>query len=158
MRNPVFIPKDQIIPGVEYRGYVAYAEGLVRKDRAPFTGMGHDGTLRLKPVHEPVPAQAVEPLRRRTPDQRVNSMAGRIMAQLNASGGLLTESVFREVQAVAWEVGKPVSYEQARELASMYLHRAEKLQEEQDRKKIVRQSPYVLAGGQHPDAPVSREG
>lgn len=150
--EPAFIPKEELDPHKEYRGYVARPNGLVRKDRETFTGSSLNGTgPRLKKVEVPLPNRwGVDPVKRRTPQERLNSVAMRIVAQLQTSGGVLPESVFQEVQEFAWAEGHPISMEQVKALARAYLERGEKLNEEAQQGKVTRQSPYALSQGRAP--------
>ena len=146
MSKPVVIPKEHLEPGREYEGYVARPEGLVRKDAEVFTGWGKDNTLRFKPIARPVPNEwGVDAVKRRTPQERVISLASRILKQYQQFG--LTEECFKAVQEVCWEVGIPATFEDAAALARRYLEKAEIERREAEQHQIVRQSPYVLDSG-----------
>jgi len=111
--KPKVIPKEHLDPTKRYAGYVARPEGLVSQEAEVFEGWGKDESLRFKKVARPVPSGnwGVEAVKRRTPQERVISLANRILAQYQKGG--LTEGVFREVQQVCWELGLPATFEDA---------------------------------------------
>ncbi len=146
---PKFIPRDQVIPGAEYTGYVARADGLYRWDHSVTKpGSPTGAALQLRQDisgREMGEAFDVKPILRRTPQERVDSMANRIYMQYQKYG--MTEGCFTAVQEEAWKVGNPISFEQARILARKYLDQAEVDWNEAQGKRITRQSPYSLAPG-----------
>lgn len=142
---PRFIPRDQVIPGADYKGYVARSDGLHRWDHAmtvPGTTMKLRQDIAGRDMAE---GFDVTPVVKRTPQERVDSMAKRIYYQYNKYG--MTEECFTTVQEEAWKIGNPISFEQARELAKKYLLQAERDWNDAQNKKVTRQSPYVIDPG-----------
>ena len=162
MSEPAFIPKDQIVPGVRYPNYVGFSDGLRHKAALGWKGSESTGTFQysVEPVGETT--FGVPPSRRRTAAERTESLAGAIVYHLNTFGW--SESLEEELMRMSWLNGKPVSRERLRELAhrrlgpdgkpittetarslaAFKLDEAEKNQEEMDRKRVTRKSPYVL--------------
>lgn len=164
MGLPVFIPAAEVKPGVSYRGYVATADGLVRKDQAMFTGFAHDRTGQFKqPVDASFGDWDVEPNRKRTPQERTESLAGRIWKQ-NTDGGGLTESigkdaqtiinkvgregvseeVIRDLQALSFKAGSLRTYEECRALAALYLKQAQADWDESNRRRTTSKDAHVI--------------
>lgn len=116
MSLPAFIPRDQVKPGVEYRGYVSTSRGLLRKDLAHHKGTVASGTAGFKRLVNPPPGKTgvpvahndwgVEPTRRRTPQQRLESLASRIFKQVNE--GTVMNPVQKGEKPV-WARGLPES-------------------------------------------------
>jgi hypothetical protein len=144
-----FIPLGtDVDPKKVERGYIARSDGLVRWDGAmtkPYTGVTDTGVeiapgvragmAELKRVHAQHEFQN-DARAKRTWQERADSMAKRIMTQFQQGG--LSPSVFAEVQAEAWKIGVPLSFDQCRELGEKYLARAHKEWEDEQRHKVVR--------------------
>jgi len=84
----------------------------------------------------------VEPIKRRTPQQRLDSLHASWAPEATAGGfpGLSEEQV-RELVGRAWKRGEPVSSDDVRALAASMLEQAETKREASERKKVVRTSP-----------------
>ena len=182
--DPIFIPQKELRPGVEYPGYVARAKGLVRKDAASFTGWADDGTTtdvrgvgvyngdgsaRAKDIVQTVNEWGVEPNRRRTPQERLASLASRIVYHYQKYGW--SESLLDDLVALSWVGGVPQSREDIKVLArnrlrpdgkplntddiaafaTAKLMESERVVVETNRSNVVNPSPYVLSRPEVPE-------
>jgi hypothetical protein len=113
----------------------------------------------------PIDYWAPEPITRRTPQQRVDSVANRIRYQAEQTG--IPQSVFdeaksivakigregvsddviRDIQAVCWKRGENHSFEECKAMAQLYLQQADKEWGEQQRHQVTRTSPYAPVPG-----------
>ena len=85
----------------------------------------------------------LEPIKKRTPQQRTDSMMQRLLEGQRTLGqemGLSEERV-RELTARSWKRGQPVTAEHVRAAAATLLRVAEAKHEVSERKRIVRTSP-----------------
>ena len=170
MNEALFIPKEEVKPGVQYRGYVATPEGLVHHTKAKTTGHAAKGDVKWRPFTKAVraPHWEVEPSIRRTPQQRVESLMKRIMYQYEHYGW--SESLLDDLVNLTWDVGTPRSREEIRALARSKLGpdgkplttrhlenyaraklvMAEKEADEADSHRVTRKSPHALDPGRGP--------
>lgn len=159
-----FIPKEKVDRNKSYPDYIATSRGLVHRSIAS-TKHGADGRLLYRQILAPMPGGdiwGIEPSKRRSPQERVSSLAQRIQYQ-NEKTGLpasvyahaqtimdkvgtegLSDDVIREIQALAANGGRLMSAEDCRAMAQVYITEAEKNWNEQQDKRVTRQSPYAL--------------
>jgi len=171
--GPAFIPRAEVKPGVRYRGYIATPDGLVRQDRAAHRGTVATGARLLQPVDAPPGTPravkvshgdwGVEPNRKRTHAERVDSLASRIWQQNTEGGGLtesigkdalalvervgregVTDDVIRNLQALALKAGRFETFEECRRLAALYMTNAQKEWDGENDKRVARKSTDVL--------------
>jgi len=108
----------------------------------------------------------VEPNRKRTPAERVDSLAARIWTQNTQGGGLpesvathaldivrrvgregVTEDVLRDIQALSLKAGKLQSFEDCRRLATLYLREAQTEWDKENDGRVTSKSTNVLDPG-----------
>lgn len=82
----------------------------------------------------------LEPIRKRTPQQRVDSLISRFGEDLKA-GRVMTQDQLQDITANAWKRGQPVSGEAVRTVATALLETAERRQEAKQDKQVVRTAP-----------------
>ena len=85
----------------------------------------------------------VDPIRKRTPQERTNSMMTRLVGDWRKTGGIpgLSEEKVRELVGRSWKRGNPLSAAEVRRAAASLLQDAEAKYEASERKKVVRTSP-----------------
>ena len=138
-------------PGLELPGHVLRLQGgmftFVPWRQASGGGAREEGHVVRGPrVYElgfdedPFP---VDPIRRRTPQQRVESLTRKFLEDCRRAGkvpGLSDEKV-TELTANSWKRGQPFTGEHVRQVAASLLADAENRYEASERKKVVRTSP-----------------
>ncbi|HEX5912896.1 MAG TPA: hypothetical protein VFY54_07190, partial [Rubrobacter sp.] len=85
----------------------------------------------------------VKPIKKRTPQERLESLANSFMADVQKHGRIpgLDDEKTRELVGEAWRAGTPMTAEDVRAAAATLLTQAENKFEESERKKVVRTSP-----------------
>ena len=176
MGEPLFIPLKDVDPKKVYRGYVATADGLLHHTRSRTTGHFATGDAKWRPFVAPMPPVdywAPDPIKRRTPQQRAESVARRIAYQVDQTGlpnsifsdaqeivakmgrEGVSDDVLRDIQAACWKRGEAHSFEECRAMAQLYLKRAEKEWEEKQSHQVTRTSPYTPVPGRGNQSAVS---
>jgi hypothetical protein len=82
----------------------------------------------------------VKPIKKRTPQERIESLISRFGEDMQA-GRVLKPEQLEDIAADSWKRGEPVNGEALRTVAAYCLGEAEKKFEATERKKIVRTSP-----------------
>jgi len=82
----------------------------------------------------------LEPIRRRTPAERRESLIGRFAEDLKA-GRVLSADDLSTIAAQSWRRGEPVTGEALTAVASHFLGEAEKRNEEEQGRHVVRTAP-----------------
>lgn len=132
---------DFVMPGYVIRleeGYFSF----VPWNQA--TGGGQGGTrpargYQMKWSEEDYPFHRA-PTRKRTPQQRLDSLADRI-AEDTKAGRVLTAEELQRVTVNAWKRGEPVSGEAVRAVAAMALSKAEERAKPEDRGRVPNVTP-----------------
>lgn len=93
--------------------------------------------LRQWKAHHPLTA---DPIQKRTPQERIASLAARFADDLKA-GKVLTPDQLQDITAQAWKRGQPVSGEAVQAVAQHFLERAEREYEASEHKKVTRTAP-----------------
>lgn len=113
--------------------FVPYWESVAF--RKPKTYISHDfvDAMREEVEHD-------HPIRRRTPQERVASMAMRLVAEIKRTGrvGGLTDDEVASLTHESWKAGEPLAMEDARAIAATLLGMAEVDNRESDRHRITR--------------------
>lgn len=81
----------------------------------------------------------VDPIRKRTPQERIASMAERLAEDMKA--GRLTQEHLKDIEVRSWARGEPVSGEAIQAVAAAALQMAENKFEASESKKITRTAP-----------------
>jgi len=127
-------------------GYVIRLEAglfsFVRWDDASYGGQGGPRSPR---AYELVPTEPLvaPPIRKRTPQQRLESLANNWDPDIRKAGTVpgLTEAQLEDVVGRAWRRGEPVTRTKVEEFAAEMLKRAENRFEAAERKRTVRTAP-----------------
>ena len=152
--RPLFIPASRVRPDQEYIGYEASAEGLHHWETTLTRGSYVDETLRTVPLNLVAPAFEAEPSRKRTPEERTESLAKRLAYHFDKYG--LSESLVQELVAIGWKAGNALTSEEARALAAKFLGNAETDWEDEQRKHVTRRDPHVVDGAPRWEPPEPR--
>lgn len=160
--QPSFIPAERLRPGDVYRGYEAGSDGLHHWRNGAAT-QGHaitgdtveiadgvslyagGGDLRTSQVVAmPFSDWGVEPIRKRTPQERTLSLATRLAYHFDKFG--LSKSLVDELQKVAWKAGNPLTSEECQALATRLLTEADQRWEDEVGKHVTRASRNIDPG------------
>lgn len=85
----------------------------------------------------------VDPIRKRTPQQRTESMMDNLVADWKRTGTIpgLSDEKVKELVGRSWKQGRPLTAAQVRAAAAALLQEAENRYEAAERKKVVRTAP-----------------
>lgn len=92
------------------------------RPRSRRRGFVMPGAVKLDPVKAFGQEQA---LAKRTPQERLDSMASRLWRQAQTTPELY-DKLMRDIQGELWRQGKMVTYEEVRQVAAQFLVKAEK--------------------------------
>lgn len=110
------------------RGYVARVDDRGSVGWAHWTdadGVGDPGELRLRKRAYQAPVVEANPIPRRDPLARVESLTRRLVDEVMANPGMY-DHILTEIQGEYWKAGAPVSVDQLRDAARILLERAER--------------------------------
>ena len=85
----------------------------------------------------------VDPIRKRSPQERMDSMMTRLVGDWRKTGGIpgLSEEKIRELVGRSWKRGNPLTAAQVRTAVATLLQNAETKYEASERRKVVRTAP-----------------
>ena len=134
---------------ISLHGYVAQAdwEGkcrFVHWTKANAISPG-ENELRVSVADATPLREGLPPIRKRTPQQRVDSLTGRLAEQAKLGGLPLPEYVMSEVLRRRWVAGDPVTAEDVRAVAAHSLAQAEARFEEAERHRVTRTTGNPMA-------------
>lgn len=144
----------QAYPGFQMPGYVMRIDADQMTSFVPWHEAAGGGAIDPNRPEEDLPMRPivstwdedpfpVDPIRKRTPQERTDSMMENLLAgqrELGQEMGLSEDKVI-ELTARSWKRGQPVTAEHVRAVAASLLRDAENRFEASERKKIVRTSP-----------------
>ena len=133
---------DFVMPGhvmrIDPDGYTSFVPD--RKAAMPWSGKGKAQTAyrSKETVQEIFPT---EPIKKRTPQQRVDSMQKHMQEDAMKGFPGLPEEKVQEVVRRSWQRGEPVAAEDVRAFATALMQEAENKFEAAESKKVVRTAP-----------------